>query len=294
MHTTSHLSYLAAVAILSLSLTALVMPGTTRYESGGLLVVATFPGIEGDLATILCPGDVLESLPPTLDPHSPALRPSFIKLLEKADIVVTMAHTRADQVAESLMGEAGAINVERLAREPPTVSGKAGRHYPIYNPLNYAVLMEKLSLALASARPECRDHYMENARALATRALAVYWALKDSLAGSKAVVSSALIVGSISWLGVDISIVLSAGPEAQTTPGNLLEAEKALSTGAIAVAMVDQNGTPIDRASSWLVSKAKKHGSQLILVETPFSGTPLIEKIEGVALQALMISGNTS
>ena len=291
MHNTSYSSYIAAVAVLALSLAALAGPEATRYGSRGLLVVVTFPGLKADLETILCPGDSLKSPPPMIDPHSPALRPSFVRLLERADVAITMAHTRLDQLAESLRGEAGVINVEKLAARLYNVDTARIGHYPIYNPLNYANLMEELSTVLASKRPECAGHYREKAGILATRAQAVYEALKGSLAGTKAVVSSALVTSSIEWLGVEVEVLLSAGPESQTTPRNLVKAEKALSEGAIAVAMVDSKGEPVDRASGWLVKAAKKHGSTLILIETPFSETPLIEKIEGVALQALAISG---
>ncbi|MEB3860441.1 MAG: zinc ABC transporter substrate-binding protein [Desulfurococcales archaeon] len=284
-------SYVASILIIVSGALSAAAPADTAI-SRGLVVVATFPGIEEELERLACSDDIVVTASFSADPHSPAVRPSFARALERADVIILMAHTRLDELAEVIGGDATKINVEEYSIELAEIGGTPITHYPIYDPINYASFLREVAESMSAKRPECAAHYRAVAEELASTVMESYKRLNGSLSGKPAIVSSALAANAVGWLGLDIKAIISMGPESQVSPRILKEAEEALAHGAIAVVMTDDRGKPLGRPSEWLLEKAEEYNTPIILVETPFSQGSLASKIEQVAMQAASISHN--
>jgi zinc/manganese transport system substrate-binding protein len=276
---------IVASVIVAVFVAAAMGWGKTQSPSSkrGLLVVVTFPNLADDVNMLLCSDDKVVSLaPPGADPHSYQLRPSDVELVKSADVVVSTGHAPFEIKLRTIVEEKKLVEVPRipgirLFTNP--VTGKPNYHMPIYDPSNYRLFIDYLAEKLASARPECRQHYLAAAARVERRLEAI---IKDTPRLNVQVVGSLPPVQyALNWLGVRVVWLLVPEPGTAPSPQTVRTAERLLAEGAYAA--VTTIGTNYaSNADAKLAAMAKELGRPVIRVPAPFAKGSILEKIEAI------------
>jgi len=286
------------LAIAAAILVGVVLAGAAlKQQEGGesRLVLATFPGIDGDLRLLLqgCQSVEVGSIaPPGADPHTYSLRPEDVKLIERAILIVSTGHAPFEEAVAEYAPEKTIIIPSipgiRLERLP---TGAVNLHAPIYDPDNYIVFARFVAQKLAAAIPECNATIQENLRGVLSQLNRTVASHRGVLEGERVVAASPLAQYAVGWLGAEIVVYLSSEHGAQVRPEDAQKAGEALRQGAIAVIIVDERGEPVGPASEYLLKAAQETGARIMRVEAPFTEKPLLTKIIQVAFEAALIAG---
>ena len=255
-------------------------------ERKGLLIVVTFPPLEGDVKALACQNDVVKSLiPPGVDPHMYSLRPSDMELLREADLIVSTGHTPVELRIKELVtsGELKArlldiVELKGVRVYVNPVTGKPNYHAILYDPNNYVLFIEELSRILSSLRPSCSQHYNLTAASIIE---GVEEAVKKVPRIDVAAIADEPIVQyAVEWAGVRVELVLAAEEELPPTPALVEKAKTLISSGNAGLVVVVE-GEPT-KASSILAQMAREHGIKILEVPSPLDPKPFYEKIVDV------------
>ena len=273
---------------LALLLAVLLQPLVVYSDERGLLVVTTFPNIAGDIKLLTCSSDSVRYIaPPGIDPHEYQLTVRDVALLQKADVIVSTAHTPFENDIRKLWSEnkLHAVLVEIpsipgiVVRNNP-LTGKPNYHMVIYDPYNYLVFMKYLAQVFSSLRPECSSIYRSNLKAITSRLARII--LDTPLFSARAVGDTPAIQYAIEWTGIRVEYLVVKEHGVMATPGELRAIESILSRKEAIVVVLDP---PVGRPSRILVDLASRHSVQTIFVPSPFSPGSIIDKLESISIQ---------
>ncbi len=268
----------ALILVLALAVAAVLIQEEPQEAGGQVTVVTTFPGLKPDILSVAggCNVTVVELV--AGDPHTAQLSPSQARLLAEADIVVTMGHTPADVKAEEL---ASGIVIDIPSIEGIKLLDLPGDgvnlHYPIYDPENYLVFLDAIAHAMEGAG--CTPDYNSTAARAARSLIDNY---KGKANGVVGVADQPFIQYAVTWLGVDVRIVLRQGEHSQASGMMLDEAARLLDEGAVAFVAVDEDGNPITSEGEWLLREAQSRGAPLVRVPAPYLERATPELLEQV------------
>ncbi|MCE4601066.1 MAG: zinc ABC transporter substrate-binding protein [Desulfurococcales archaeon] len=279
---------LLAAAILVIAVLATIVGAGLAGGTPGPIVLGTFPGIADDIRLLTdgCNVTVQSIAPPGIDPHSYNLGTRQVVAVKHALLIVSSSHAPFElQIRKIVEGdrllEITRIQGIRLEKMP---NGVVNPHMPIYDPDNYEKYIEALASVLADKMPQCKDVIESNMHEVTAR-LARLDACRESLRGSKAVLGSPVAQYAVEWLGVETSVILSPGEEAQVTPETLQKAVEVLGEGGIAVVLVGLHGEPIGKRNQWLYEQAVRLGSPVIYVPAPFTPGSTLAKLSYICSQ---------
>lgn len=266
-------------------------------ERKGLLIVVTFPSLEGDVEALACQGDVVESLvPPGIDPHTYSLRPSDMELLREADLIVSTGHTPVELRIRELVasGELKARLLDitelkgvRVYVNP--VTGKPNYHSILYDPNNYIIFVETLSEILSDLRPSCAQHYNLTATSIVEGVLEAVKRVPRM--DVTAVADNPIVQYAVEWAGIHIELVLVAEEGLPPTPALVEKARALLSTGNASLVVVVE-GKP-GKASLTLAQMAREYGVKVLEVPSPIDPRPFYQKIVDVCARLAMLFGGS-
>lgn len=268
---------------------------TGDHEGQGLLIVVTFPPLEGDVRALACQGDVVKSLvPPGVDPHMYSLRPSDMELLRKADLIVSTGHTPVELRIRELVasGELKArlldiVELEGVRVYVNPVTGKPNYHSIIYDPHNYIVFIEELSKVLSSLRPSCSQHYSLVATSIVEGVREAVKRVPE--VDIVAVADEPVVQYAVEWAGIHVELVLVAEEGLPPTPALVEKARTMISTGSVGLVVVVE-GKPTE-ASAMLEQMAREHGVRVLEVPSPLDPRPFYEKIVDVCARLATLFG---
>ena len=266
-------------------------------EKKGLLIVVTFPSLEGDVKALACRDDIVESLiPPGIDPHMYSLRPSDMELLREADLIVSMGHTPVELRIRELVasGELKARLLDiaelkgiRMYANP--VTGKPNYHSLLYDPNNYIAFIKALSKILSDLRPSCSQHYSLTATSIIKGVIEA--AKRVPRIDIVAIADEPIVQYAVEWAGIRIELVLAAEEGLPPTPTLVEKARTLLSTGnAKLVVVVESEPT---KASSTLAQMAKEYGVKILEVPSPLDPRPFYQKIVNVCARLTTLFGGS-
>ena len=260
--------------------------GQTGKET---LILTTFPGIDGDVRSLLkgCNSVTVKPIAPAgADPHSYQLRPDDLQQLARSILIISTGHAPFEKKIEELYQDKtlniSAIPGIKLSRLP---QGGLNMHMPIYDPDNYKVFIQAVADKISHLIPQCRGTVESNLEDVLMN-LSKLSRYRGILSNVKGVASSPLGYYAVSWLGVDIEVYLVQEHGAQVSPEAVEKAETLLRSGGLAIIIVDAQGHPMGQANTMMEKLAEKYGAPTIRVEAPFTDTPIITKIWRIVKQA--------
>ena len=265
-------------------------------EAKPLTIVVTFPSLVPDVKSLTCSDDrVLSLVPPGVDPHHYQLKPSDVKVLQGADVIVSTGHAPFEARIEELVKE-GVVKAKLIVvwRVPGVklvdnpVTGKPDLHMPIYDPRNYIAFMEYLERVLSSLRPECSRVYAANLERVVHQVEEIM--RKAPRLNSLAVADLPVDVYAVEWLGLRVVTLLVPEPGMPTTPGLYEKAVNLLKRGAYAVVLEP----PRAKASQDLLNMARSYGAPVVRVPSPLEYESIPEKLEQVVEQVLHLAHRSS
>ncbi len=286
----------ALVSILSL---AFLAKGYALASSSKPLVVVTFSTLRDDVFLITGNYARVESvIPAGVDPHSYSLKPSDIKLLENASLIITTLHTPVE-VRINEMFEKGLLRAKyivlpnltgsKLLLNPNT--GKINYHMTIYDPGNYRAFLVQLAHVLSAIDPEHQEYYQERLQVALQRLNNIVRAYQGSL-GVNAVASSPPTQYAVSWLGVKILWLLEPEPGLGASPQDLKKVEEILSSGKASLVVVTVKYDPLkgDLGPTQLVDQrmlelAEKYQVTVLRVPNPLSPGSILDKLSYIVSQ---------
>jgi len=254
--------------------------GTSSQIGKGLLIVVTFPNLKYDVEQLVCSGDsVVSIVPPGVDPHQFQLTPEALKLIKKADLVISTGHApfevkMRDIVKPEKLVEIPRVPGIRLLTNPDT--GKPNYHMPIYDPENYKAFINYVASKLEQLRLDCRTVYEEK-RAKLIAELEKLVAEAPRL-NATAVGSAPPVQYAVEWLGLHVALLLAPEHNVPPTSRTIQKAEKLLGEGAVAVIMV-YGGEPVTPADSKLSQMAKDVGAPMLSIPPPYAPGSVLEKL---------------
>ena len=287
---------LLLLAWLALLICALTCPRGADAPPGGrgLLIIVSFPNLAYDVALLADEEDEIAALVPIgADPHDYQLTPSDIRLLERADLIVSTAHAPFEAEMRKLVeeGHVRGVLLElprlpglRLLVNPAT--GQPNYHMPIYDPVNYERFVDYLSTVLAHLRPGKADEYAENARRVKESVRELLE--KAPRLGLVAVADLPVVQYAVSWLDVEIISFVLKEPGVPATPGDLMELEEALANHEVDLVIVCR--PTVVSASEELNALAKRYGLPIIYVPSPMEPGSILDKLSIVVDQALKLA----
>ncbi|MEB3789374.1 MAG: zinc ABC transporter substrate-binding protein [Desulfurococcales archaeon] len=284
-----HATIITIILILAIAVSLIQMTFTNSENSQSPLILTTFPGIDKDLESLLagCEMKIEHLVPSGVDPHDYQLKPSDYEKINSALLIISTGHTPFEHQIKDIAGD----KVVEIPEIPNLTlytlpSGAVNLHMPIYDPQNYIKYIEYVSSIIKSKIPECSDIIDQNKINLSERAEKIYDEYANILRGKPAILSSPASQYAVAWLGVDIEGFILVEHGTSTSPEQVSQAEEILSHGGLAVIIVDDNGEPVDQASSYLNSLAEKYGSPVLKVPAPYLDTSTLDKILSITAQA--------
>ncbi len=265
-------------------------PQTSQSKERSMLVVSTFPGVSDDIRLLTrgCSNiEVVPLAPPGSDPHHYSLRPSDVKLLDNASLVVSTGHAPFEKnIAKYVpkdklvvIPEIPGIHILRL----PT--GAVNLHMPIYDPRNYAVFINYIADKLETLDPNCSNIIDKN-RNYIIRNITILENYTNIMNSTPAVASSPLAEYPANWLGINITVYLSMQPGASAIPPNIIyRAEETLKNNGLAIIIVDQKGAPVSQVDKSLEALALKYNAKILKIPAPYLPEPTLDKLEMIASQ---------
>lgn len=246
------------------------------------LVVATLPSLAEDVKQLVngCGVDVVSLVPPGIDPHHYNLDTRSVSILMNALAVVSSGHAPFEiQIRDLGLGdkliEIPEIRNIKYATLP---SDGVNVHMPIYDPTNYKEFLRGTAGKLSELIPSCRDlintnldNMLEEINQLST--------CNSYFNNSIGVAASPFAQYAVSWLGIDVKLILTTGEETSINPQRLEMAKTLLEKGAIAIIAINDKGEPVDKANEWLLDQANEMDAKIIYVYDPSIPTSTLEKI---------------
>jgi len=265
------------------------------HEREGLLIVVTFPSLEGDVRALACQGDIVESLvPPGVDPHMYSLKPSDMELLREADLIVSTGHTPVELRVKELVasGELKArlldiVELEGVRVYVNPVTGKPNYHSIIYDPNNYIVFIEELSKILSSLRPSCAQHYNLTATSIVEGVREAVKRVPE--VDIAAVADEPVVQYAVEWAGIHVKLVLVAEEGLPPTPTLIEKAKTLISAGDVELVVVVEGKHA--KASLMLEQMAREYGVRVLKVPSPLDPRPFYEKIVDVCARLATLFG---
>ncbi len=284
-----HAMLIATILVLTMSITLFLTTFTDNSEDRSPLILTTFPGIDKDLESLLagCDVDIEHLVPSGVDPHDYQLKPSDYEKISSALLIISTGHAPFESQIKDIAGD----KVVEIPEIPGLIlynlpSGAINLHMPIYDPRNYIKYIDYVSDIIKSKIPECSNIIEQNRINLSEKAEKIYDRYRNILKGRPAILSSPASQYAVAWLGVDIKGFILVEHGTSTSPEQVSQAEEILRYDGLAVVIVDDNGEPVDQASSYLRNLADKYGSPILNVPAPYLGDSTLEKILFVAGQA--------
>ncbi len=289
MHELKLLTILVIVALVSVSLGGIASRSGIRSNQQNIISV-TFPSLIDDVKLLVngCNIQIESIAPPGADPHNYAISPDKAGILANSLLIVSTGHAPFElairkTVPKDKLIEIPSIPGIELYKLPGAV--EENPHMPIYDPRNYRIFITYMSEKLIEKLPKCSTTIVSNEKRILmiTDRLIEEYSLKFN--GIRGVITHPPLQYAVNWLGVNITVVISAGEEAHTSPKTLKKAERLLSMGSIAVIMVDDNGNPYTPVDEWLLDQAVKYNATIIRVKAPFLQGSILDKIRYVTSQ---------
>jgi zinc/manganese transport system substrate-binding protein len=268
------IAYLAATILLVLTVVEpLEYRGSGSQE--GLLVVVLSPGVEEDLAKLLCSGDRVTVMARVEDPHVYQLRPSDTKLLAEADIIVVLEHHLAEDWVERVTDAVIVGAADVAVRLYPSPNGEAvNLHGVYYDPINLASLIVAFANEASELRPECSWRYLNGARSFALE-LKV---LESSIAYNvTAIAESPELQYALEWMGVRVLKLLRAGHDSPLQPSLVLAVEELVSSRAADLIAVVKSSS--SSATNFLRELAHYYGVPVVEIPSPTEPGSLMAKL---------------
>ncbi|MEM3371932.1 MAG: zinc ABC transporter substrate-binding protein [Candidatus Korarchaeum sp.] len=269
------------VPVTLLLLTTAALPVAARPE--GVRVVATFSNLVYDLKLISCPQDEIDYLaPPGLDPHDYELRPGDLEKLRRADLILSLAHAPFEVSVRELIskGEIKAKLIEvpsiegiRIYSNPLT--GQPNYHMPIYDPMNYLVLMRELREALKELNPTCSETYDMNYLEVENRVRSIV--MEARRMNLTALASTPIAQYALEWLGIEVRFLLMKEEGISATPSELSEIYRAARNKEIGIVVtVGDESTPVNLKA---IEIADEFGIRRVNVPSPLEGSSIPDKL---------------
>lgn len=267
--------------VILLLLTTTTLPVTAHPE--GVRVVATFSNLVHDLKLISCPRDEIDYLaPPGLDPHDYELRPSDLEKLKGADLILSLAHAPFEISIRELIskGEIKAKLIEvpsiegiRIYNNPLT--GQPNYHMPIYDPMNYLVLMRKLRESLKELNPTCSETYDTNYLEVESRIKSLMMEVRRI--NLTALASTPIAQYALEWIGIKVKFLLMKEEGLSATPSELSEIYRAARNKEIGIVItVGDESTPVNLKA---IEIANEFGIRRVNVPSPLEGSSIPDKL---------------
>ena len=283
-----HAMLIATILLLAITITQFLTTFIDNSEDQSPLILTTFPGIDKDLESLLagCEVDIEHLVPSGVDPHDYQLKPSDYEKISSALLIISTGHAPFERQIKDLAGD----KVVEITEIPGLIlynlpSGAVNLHMPIYDPRNYIKYIDYVSDIIESKIPECSSIIEQNRVNLSEKAEKIYDQYENILKERPAILSSPASQYAVAWLGVDVKGFILVEHGTSTSPEQVSQAEEILKYGGLAVVIVDDNGEPVDQASSYLHNLADKYGSPVLNVPAPYLGDSTLEKILFVAGQ---------
>jgi zinc/manganese transport system substrate-binding protein len=262
---------------------------TSNASSGseGVSIVVTFPILLDDLKQLTCNNDKVRVLTPIgIDPHAYQLTMSDLKLLKRADLIISTAHAPFEIKIRDIVAREKLIEITRIPGVqvlPNPNTGKPNYHGVIYDPQNYRTFLEYLIAKLATINPACKEYYAKRLGDIEER-LETLMTLRGRVKAD-AVASSPIAVYAVEWTGIHVVLLLSPDPETPPTPSTIKRARELLKAGAYAVILVDRDGNPLSGLDKKLLDMAREYEATVIRVPSLFSEGSIVEKLEYIVDQ---------
>lgn len=212
---------------LALSVLVTASCGDAGLDAEGLRVVAALGPLEE--AAIRVGGDavIVEGLtPPGVEPHDLELTPGDLETLAEADVVLYLGGGFQPALEDALPAAASAVVVDLRPAAGP-FDGVLQRDPHVWlDPARYALIVDAVGEAFASADPANADGYRSRATAFADELTALDAAFTEGLAtcDRRLLVTGHEAFGFLAAAyGLEQAGVTGLSPEAEPTPARLAE-----------------------------------------------------------------------
>lgn len=266
----------------------------SRTELNGVTVVVTFSNLKHDIEPLLCPVDNIEYIvPPGVDPHDYHLTEKDIELLQKADVIISTAHTHFElKISEMYKDKKIIIEIpfiDNITLLTNPVTGKYNYHMPIYDPFNYIVFIKYVAEVLSELNPSCRTVYEINSLKIIERVKELIRLVEGSNKTYIAVGDKPYIQYGVSWLNIKVVYLLVKEHGVPVTARDYEYVRSLIADKKIDLVIVTY---PVaDKASEYILEQARSNSIPVLLIPSPLSRGSIVEKLEDIARQFLEIRG---
>lgn len=258
---------------------------TTVHNNTQPTIVATLQPLKYDLEYLVkeCNVEVISLIPPGVDPHQYNLDAKSASIVRKALVVVSSGHTSYELQLRNLGLDDKLIEIPRLEgiKYYEIPGDGVNPHMPIYDPDNYRIYISRVAEKLEAALPQCKEEIQSNLQVILEQ-LQSLDECRDHYKGALGVAGSPFTQYAVTWMGVNISVILQKGEGAAVDPQSIILAESLLKNGSIAIIAVDDKGEPVGEADSWLYQEALKYNNTIIKVPAPSIPGSTIEKLKSI------------
>ncbi|ABN69476.1 periplasmic solute binding protein [Staphylothermus marinus F1] len=292
---------LQAYIIMLLTITALLfntIPVHSINNGNGLFIVVSFPNLISDIKQLITDHDRVVSVAPQgIDPHEYSLTPKNVEDLEKADIIISLAHAPFEKRIHDLYVEG---KLKGVLIEIPYIPGIIIRENPathmpdyhmiIYDPFNYIIFIKYVAQKMSELNPEYKTYYLDKAREVIRNVSDII--AKTPQLNMVGVADTPVTVYSVEWLGIDIKYLLVKEHGVQMTPQDLINVENSMKNKTIQVAIVTEPA--VSQASKKLLELANKYSIPIIHVPSPLSQQSIPAKLSVISKEVISLSINKS
>lgn len=271
--------------IIAFTLFALLnsIPAYSIKNENNLFIVVSFPNLINDIKQLIREGDRVVSIAPQgTDPHEYSLTPKNINDLEKADLIVTLAHAPFERKIHSLYieGKIKGVLIEIpyipgiIVRENPATH-KPNYHMVIYDPFNYIIFIKHIAYKLGELNPSHMEYYLERMKKVIENITSI---IAETPQVSKiAVADTPVTVYAVEWMGINVKYLLIKEHDVQITPQDILNIENAMRNKTIQIAIV--TSPAVSPASRKLLELAEKYSIPVLYVPSPLAPEPITSKL---------------
>uniref|UniRef100_A0A7C2BKW1 ABC transporter substrate-binding protein n=1 Tax=Thermosphaera aggregans TaxID=54254 RepID=A0A7C2BKW1_9CREN len=280
-------------ALMILLILGLISFPQYHSETQGLTIIATFSSLVPDISLITCPGDIVKGLIPAgVDPHEYMLTPDDVGFLKKAAVIVSTAHTHAEEQIKELVStgelsgrliEIPSIEGMRLLKNPNT--GQPNYHAILYDPNNYLLFTYKLATLFSELNPSMRECYTSRYLALHDYVLSSILVHRGKFE-TMAVADIPLSQYAVEWLGVKVVKLVKSEHDVEASSGDLLEVERLMKERVVGLAVVTY---PPTKASEYLEEQASLYGVPIMRIESPLTNDSFISRLSKIVSQNITL-----
>ncbi|ADI31568.1 metal ABC transporter substrate-binding protein [Staphylothermus hellenicus] len=264
----------------------------------GLFIVVSFPNLISDIKQLTADNDQVVSVAPQgIDPHEYSLTPKNVEDLEKADIIISLAHAPFEKRIHDLYveGKLKGVLVEIpyipgiIIRENPATH-MPSYHMIIYDPFNYIVFIKYVAQKMGELNPEYKTYYLNKAKEIIKNVSSII--AETPQLNIVGVADTPVTVYSVEWLGIDIRYLLIKEHGVQMTPQDLINVENGIKNKTIQAAIVTEPA--VSQASKKLLELANKYSIPIIHVPSPLTQQPIPAKLAVISKEVIGLSENKS